>query len=226
MRIRSFTLTSIILVLMAVPLAKAGTPLICFPFQIGNAKSLPWIDDGGIGKPRSDYDIKRLVNDTVTLLGDETAVIVRMETIRRAVLYTAIDDRVGTQLLARMKARVSDESSRAHPLALFDYGYMIETMKQAATEKSRGIAAASGADGQAYVLQALKARGNDPEMEFALAKITMWPKQAQFEEHLRKAAAGADSDPLLAANLRSQFPTLNTILGGGSKSADGTPRRK
>lgn len=160
------------------------------------------------------------------MLGEHTPVIVRMETIRRAVLYTASDDTVGAQLFERMKSRAMDESSRAHALALFDFGYMLETMKQAVRERTRTVAAASGSDGLAYVLQALKARGNDPEMEFAAAKITVWPKQAQYEEHLRKAAAGADGDPLLAANLRSHFPTLNAVLGGASKNADGTVRRK
>ena len=38
-------------------------------------------------------------------------------------------------------------------------------------------------------------------MEFAAAIISVWPKRASYDTHVRNATAGASSDPLLAANL-------------------------
>src|SRR5215467_5360912 len=74
------------LFLMNLP-AMAGPPLICHPFEIGNARSLPW---GGTDwrAVKHDYEINHLVGDTLALLRPETTVIVRMETIRRATVYS------------------------------------------------------------------------------------------------------------------------------------------
>ncbi len=224
MRIQSFKFVAALLVLIVVPLATAGAPLICFPYEIGNAKSLPWVANAGFGAPRSDYDTRLLTDETIALLGESTPVIVRMETIRRAVLYTAKDDRIRVQLIERMRARSLTGSGRA--LALFDYGYLLETMKQAAGEGIKSTPAATEPGGYSYILQALQARGNDPEMEFAAAKVSAWPNLAGYDDHLRKAAAGADNDPLLAANLRSHFPALNFSSARHSKNADSGARRK
>jgi hypothetical protein len=64
----------------------AGPVLICKNYEIGAAKSLPW---GGSDwrSVKPDYDINRLVEDTQALLTPETPVIIRMETLRRAVIY-------------------------------------------------------------------------------------------------------------------------------------------
>ncbi|MGA2260487.1 MAG: hypothetical protein ABSH28_03520 [Acidobacteriota bacterium] len=66
----------------------------------------------------------------------------------------------------------------------------------------RAAAPGSGANGYAFVQEATKLRDSDLEMRFAAAVITLWPKQAQHEEHLRRAVAGAEGDPLLASNRR------------------------
>src|SRR5262249_104478 len=78
----------------------AGPPLICHPYAIGNAKSLPW---GGTEwrAVKSDYDLNRLVEDTLALLTPETPLIVRMETLRRATVYAVWakrDKEVGYQV--------------------------------------------------------------------------------------------------------------------------------
>src|SRR6185436_15560033 len=98
--------------------AQAGPPLICHPYEIAHAQSLPWANPGEWRAVKSDYDLNRLVNDTLALLTPNTPVIVRMETMRRATVYAvwaARDREVGYQvtgqkvadeLLARLMTRV------------------------------------------------------------------------------------------------------------------------
>ncbi len=64
---------------------------------------------------------------------------------------------------------------------------------------------ASGIDGLPWVEKAIEMRGGDPEMEFAAALITVWPRQKSFDEHLRRAAEGAHEGTLLAQNLVERF---------------------
>ena len=71
---------------LAVTTAHAGTPLICFPYNIGAAKSLPG-SDGDWKGVNPNYDRTHLIRDTLALLAPDTPVIVRMETLRRAAIY-------------------------------------------------------------------------------------------------------------------------------------------
>jgi hypothetical protein len=64
---------------------------------------------------------------------------------------------------------------------------------------------AAGIDGYVWVKKAISLRGEDPEMEFAAALITLSGPESAHREHLRKAIAGAKNDPLLAQNLSSEF---------------------
>ena len=69
---------------------------------------------------------------------------------------------------------------------------------------------AAGLDGYALVKKALALRGpsqmgNDAQMEFAAALITLSGPHDAHREHAQKAIAGAKSDPLLAQNLASRF---------------------
>lgn len=112
--------------------ALAGPPLICWPFQIGDAKSLPW-GDANATKPeydpsgydklnatKNDYPLTRLVSDTATLLTPQTPVIVRMETLRRAALYAMKDPAVAERLMSHFATRAKSSSDA---LAVFDAGY-------------------------------------------------------------------------------------------------------
>ena len=88
--------------LLFVSPALAGPPLLCFPYEIGEAKSLPW--GGDRMQPSSGYDHSHLVDDTVRLLEAEPETIVRMETLRRAALYAGQSHgaaHVETMLLVR-----------------------------------------------------------------------------------------------------------------------------
>src|SRR5215475_3189583 len=89
---RSLRAVSTMLIILGLTLtlvrpAMAGPILVCKNYEIGAAKSLPW---GGSDwrSVKSDYDINRLVEDTLALLTPDTPVIVRMETLRRAVIYS------------------------------------------------------------------------------------------------------------------------------------------
>jgi hypothetical protein len=212
MRMKNLKFVTAALALSLAPFAMAGTPLICFPFDIGSAKSLPWNPERGIGSPQGGYDTRQLATDTINLLGENTPVIVRMETLRRAALYTEKDVAAGRQLLERLKARAAGGKAGRDALAVFDYGYFMETMAQLNAEKAYAAGMSGSREGYARVSEGIKLRGNDPQMEFAAAVITLWPKQPQHEVHLRNAIAGAQSDALLAGNLLSHFPSLGSTL--------------
>ncbi|MBZ5537262.1 MAG: hypothetical protein LAO31_15010 [Acidobacteriia bacterium] len=186
-------------------IAWAGPPLVCWPFDIGNAKSLPW---GGSGwhATNSDYDIHRLVDDTLALLSADAPVLVRMETLRRATVYAMKDSLIGNQLYSRLAARAQDvhQKGNSEALALFDAGYLAESLKQA-NVFSTDQKFASNPGGYSSVLKAIALRGNDPEMEFAAALISIEPRRSDHPEHLQKAVAGASENSQLARNLVGHF---------------------
>jgi hypothetical protein len=202
--------------------AYAGPPLICHAIDIGQAKSLPWSGDGW---GQENYDLKHLLPDTLAILNPATPVLVRMETLRRATIYAQKDPQLAQDLFAALRDRAITSEAQGHPdaLAWFDAGYLVETYKQAnwIYEKAPGMVAnqgwirgekpnpATGLDGSAWVAKAIGLRGNDPEMEFATALITLEGQPRDRQEHLRRAMAGAGGDPLLAQNLAARF--------GGSK---------
>ena len=183
--------------------AQAGPPLICHRIEIGKAKSLPLIgwnqeDTGG-------YDLKNLSRDTLAILNSDPPVLVRMETIRRATIYARHDPQVAKELLIRIHARAADSDAVGHPdaLAWFDIGYLVEAYKQWMGKS--GPNPAAGVDGYAWVKKAISLRGQDAEMEFAAALITLSGPENDHRDHTRKAIAGANTDLLLAQNLASSF---------------------
>jgi hypothetical protein len=192
--------------------AQAGPPLICHPIEIGQAKSLPWIDWNQKGT--GGYDLKNLTRDTLAILDSSAPVLLRMETLRRATIYARQDPQVAKELLTRLQARAanSTDSGLAEALAWFDVGYLIETYQQWIGKAEPNPAA--GLDGYAWVKKAVRLRGQDPEMEFAAALITLTGPESDHREHARKAMAGASNDPLLAQNLASDFhsQTVSELL--------------
>jgi len=192
--------------------AQAGPPLICHPIEIGQAKSLPWIDWNQKGT--GGYDLKNLTRDTLAILDSSAPVLLRMETLRRATIYARQDPQVAKELLTRLQARSanSTDSGLSEALAWFDVGYLIETYQQWIGKAEPNPAA--GLDGYAWVKKAVRLRGQDPEMEFAAALITLTGPESDHREHARKAMAGAGNDPLLAQNLASDFhsQTVSELL--------------
>ncbi len=203
--------------LFAAP-AFAGPPLLCHPFDIAGARSLPW----GEGWNRVDpgYDRARLVADTEALLAPRTPVIVRMETLRRAAIYASANGPVLRALARRLDARIAaarDPQGKA--LALFDVGYFAETLQDverlqaihASGDDMPGIGEvdaaalrglASKGDGSVRIAQALRLRPGDAALRFAAALVASADeREVDRLAHARLARAGAADDRLLARNL-------------------------
>jgi hypothetical protein len=129
--IPSMLLTSAAL-LITIP-AWAGPPLICQQFDIGSAKSLPWKSGPDWKGADPSYNLANLGDETLALLTAGTPVKVRMETLRRAAIYSTKDARVADQLTGRLLARAldSEAAGKSDPLPWFDAGYFVETIRQA-----------------------------------------------------------------------------------------------
>jgi hypothetical protein len=201
---RHLTISIVALLVGLTTSAQAGPPLICHPIEIGQAKSLPWVDLN-YQKGSGSYDLKNLTKDTLAILDSNTPVLVRMETLRRATLYARQDPHVAKELLTRLHARAanSDAAGHSEALAWFDIGYLAEAYKQWIGKGEPNPA--SRVDGYAWVKKAISLRGQDPEMEFAAALITLAGPESDHRDHLQNAMAGAKNDPLLAQNLASNF---------------------
>jgi hypothetical protein len=191
----------------------AGPPLLCHPFDIGQARSLPWDGGGGWSDGKSDYKVDRVIADTEALLTSSTPVLVRMETLRRASLYASTNAQVAKQLLSRLVARAdaSETAGRPDALALLDAAYVTEAYREIASMsaspefagRAEGVRAAIGnADGYALISRSVAARPGDPAIHFAAALIAADKNQARYADHATKARAGAATDPLLAKNLK------------------------
>ena len=210
----SFSLVAALIISLSVleQPALAGPPLICHPIEIGTANSLPWAGKEWRDVKR-DYDLNRLVADTLALLTPDAPVLVRMETLRRATIYAvwsqrdrevglaSKNDKVADELLAKLMERTREAFRNNQPagLALFDAGYLASCYRQA------GHAAANVPDGFAMTRKAGSHSAGSPEMEFALALMTRFPQQPSHREHLQKAIAGAQEGSLLARNLVNHF---------------------
>jgi hypothetical protein len=185
----------------------AGPPLICHSFDIGSAKSLPWVSHNWNLSGTENYDTSKLVSDTLTILSAEKAVIVHMETLRRATLYARKDPAAAKELLTRITMgtkSITQQSNESRALTYFDTGYLAETYKQWLGDSHNP---ATGLDGLALIKQAIQLRGNDPQMELAAALVTLSGSghASEHQAHAQKAIAGAKTDPLLARNLASHF---------------------
>ena len=74
------------IVLTCGPRLFAGPPLICYAIEIGQAQTLPWVDLN-YHKGDGTYTLQNLAKGTLAILDSNPAVLVRMETLRRATLY-------------------------------------------------------------------------------------------------------------------------------------------
>jgi hypothetical protein len=212
-RIHAFVIPLVAVAGLAVAApVSAGPPLLCHPFEIGSARSLPWDGSGGWSAVKRDYKIASLVADTQGLLHPSTPVVVRMETLRRAALYASSDTQVAKELLARLLARAqaSDSAGRPDALALLDAAYVAEAFREIeslsgnaefAAPAANVHAAIGTADGRAMITRSIAARPDDPGIQFAAALIFADSNRSRYVEHAAKARAGAPQDSLLARNL-------------------------
>jgi hypothetical protein len=185
--------------------AFAGPPLICHSFDIGNAKSLPWISHSWNLTGAESYNTKNLSTDTLAILDSDSTVLVHMETLRRAALYGQRDPLALKQLLVRLVVRSESAPANAGALASFDLGYFAETLGQTQSLKWSAGNPAQGIDGYALVSKALRLRPADAQMQFAAALITLDGLASDHQQYAQGAMTGAKSDALLARNLSSHF---------------------
>jgi hypothetical protein len=197
------------IVAIATP-ALAGPPLLCHPYDIGSARSLPWGDTKDWTGQQPDYKLDNLVADTETLLTPSTPVIVRMETLRRAAIYASADAKVAKQLLARLNAKAEAAEAAGHPdaLALLDAAYVTGAFHQISllsgefAGRAPGLRAAIGsADPYALISRSIAAKPSDAGIQFAAALIASDTDRGQYLDHASKARAGAPGDALLTKNL-------------------------
>jgi hypothetical protein len=200
-----FAAVLLVTVLLFASSALAGPPLVCHSFAIGDAKSLPWIGHSWNLTGSESYDTKNLASDTIAILDSNPVVIVHMETLRRATLYARKDSVAAKELFVKLVARANaaGNTTASGALASFDEGYLAETYKAWIGKDEHNPA--QGVDGYALVTQAILVRGNDPEMEFAAALISLNGSAKARREHANLALDGAKHDPLLARNLSAQF---------------------
>src|SRR5687768_12087217 len=74
--IRSAVLSAALVVAIAAP-AIAGPPLLCRPYETGNARSLPWDGSRSWSGDLPGYKLENLIADTEALLTPSTPVIER-----------------------------------------------------------------------------------------------------------------------------------------------------
>jgi hypothetical protein len=169
--------------LITIP-AWAGPPLICQQFDTGSAKSLPWKGGPDWHGVDSSYNLATLADDTLSLLTPGTPIRARMETLRRAGIYSTKDARLAGELTGRLLARALDAEAngKSDALAWFDAGYFVETIRQAtfvyrynmlnpaekASWQLRGET--PRLDGYPWVQKAIRLGGAD--MDYALSLIT------------------------------------------------------
>jgi hypothetical protein len=191
--------------------ALAGPPLLCHPYDIGGAKSLPWDEGRSWLAARSDYPVAHLVADTQALLASSAPIIVRMETLRRAAIYASRDPQVASQLFAALttRARAAEQAGTPDALAYLDAAYYIEALRELSQLQSPEFrdrapalrAIVQGADGYSLASKGLALRPGDPTMEFATALIAADAHRDAYNRHAEKARAGANRDTLLARNI-------------------------
>ncbi|MGH9431778.1 MAG: hypothetical protein ACRD3T_09565, partial [Terriglobia bacterium] len=92
-----------------------------------------------------------------------------------------------------------------------------EAVREGLGQGKEKLIPVEGSDGYAWVKKAIILRGQDPEMEFAAALITLEGSHRDHQDQVRRAMAGAKQDPLLAQNLAThvlgnQSPVISGIL--------------
>jgi len=175
-RLLTVTLLATAALLMSRP-ALAGPPLLCHPFEIGAARSLPMGRDWQEIDPT--YDASHLVADTLAILTPDAPVKVRMETIRRATVYASRSRKLADALLTALRDRAQHPDPPIAALAVFDFGYLVETYREGVWAFRGGaLPAVDGIDGYQLVLKA-QAMQSDAQMQEAANLIAAGlPKKA------------------------------------------------
>jgi len=190
--------------------AYAGPPLLCHPYNIGSAQSLPWSGASSWFDGDPSYQVQNVIADTEALLTPATPVIVRMETLRRAAIYASTDATLAGRLLDRFVARAEAPKGQPDALLWLDAAYLAGAYREMSmlTQDSRWAARAPGLKRALgtkkdtdFIARSVAARPDDPGIRFAAAVIVSDSDRQAYLEHAAKARAGAPRDPLIAKNL-------------------------
>ncbi len=198
-------------VLLAAAPVMAGPPLLCFPYQIGTAQSLPFGDDAFDQK--RGYDKSKLVEDTLKLLKAEKSTLVNMETLRRAAIYIGHDKAMADELVGRISKTADSEELTGKPKAsaLFASGYLVATLRQNGCEVSSKII--KGDDAYANIKKALAITPDDAAMQLGAALVVFERDNAAFKEHLKLAIAGAPAGSDLAKSIENNWACGHKPIG-------------
>lgn len=209
--IRSAVLSTALVVALATPVL-AGPPLLCHPYDTGNARSLPWDGSRGWAGDLPDYKLEKLLADTEDLLTPSTPVIARMETLRRAALYASRDRAIASQLLTRLvsRANAADAKGTSDALALLDAAYVAGAFHQISMlgrdggfrdRAANAREALGNTDAYALIRRSVAARPDDASIQFAAALIASDRDRGAYLQHAEKARRGVTKDALLARNI-------------------------
>ena len=178
------------------------TPSLIQGTPVSSPKAAEWLKNVLVKGSTENGDKSMLLisvnNKSYSLMAGEP-VLVRMETLRRAALYSTESPAEGYELLARLLAR----SRAGDKLSLFDAGYLVETFKQAHLANKPLLAA--GIDGRVWVSEAIRSgAGDTASMEFAASLMESGTQPGRWpNDHSRRAQSGAAGNPLLARNLKN-----------------------
>ena len=191
--------------------AQAGPPSICWPLEIGDAKSLPWGNDPF--DTISGYMDDQVIKDTLAILESDVPVIVRMETIRRASIYLNDDQGAAYELLANLIGRALDSEMKGKPNAgaYFNAGYLAQAYYQLHSREYKNLSCGSsnGVIGYAWILRAIELNGdNDPMLQFAAALATNLNSGPMFIKHFEKAKKAVPANKLLAVNFKNHSKAM------------------
>ena len=157
--------------------ALAGPPLLCHPFDIGTARSLPMGNDGWQDIDRT-YDASHLVADTLAILTPDAPIKVRMETIRRATVYAATKRSLADALMAALQERAQHPDPKTSALAVFDFGYLVETYREGLWAfSSKALPPVDAIDGYQLVLKAHAMQSDAQIQEAANLILSGLPKK-------------------------------------------------
>ncbi len=179
------------------PGSKAGPPLICHEIEVSEGQSLPWGKDTFTRS--SAYNASNVVRDALDLLRPQTAVLTRMETLRRATLYIDRNKAQADELLGHLMARALDAEAAGKPdsLAWFDAGYAVACYRQTGTPRTFGPAVtkgegASAIEGYSWIARAIALQGSkaDPALNVAAALVTADSRAPEHQQHVQKAISG------------------------------------
>jgi hypothetical protein len=187
-----------------------GSPLLCFPLDVGAAATLPFGGDGFDVK--SDLTTEEVVKQTRALLEKSDDPLVHMETLRRATIWFMGKDAaeaagkfraVLADATLRAAAAAGDGTARAHHEAMrwFDLGYFQAAARQGGVLQLRNE--------HEWLEKAARLAPDDLALRFGVALAQYFPGEEEdrkaWGSHLLVVLDAKEPSPLLKKNAVSTF---------------------